>query len=264
MPVIGKALGMLFRKLAHDWLDGSVGGGKCDVRPELDPRYVGQVGNVGESLHETARQVDIANPGGVIECEAARHDADDGVAGVIDFQRLPDDVWIAAKVALPEAVVENNNGVAAVLRIVWLDVAAEKRAYTKEAPGILCDVNARDVFRQFATGDLHVRVVKAKRRINWTCKAQHIKLCLAKGKPNRLVRMLLVDDDRVHDAVGACVGKRVQQDGVDEGEHCRGGADAEREREHGDGGEARVAEEGAKAVAQILPECVHWRPPQPS
>ena len=26
MPVIGKALGMLFRKLAHDWLDGSVGG----------------------------------------------------------------------------------------------------------------------------------------------------------------------------------------------------------------------------------------------
>ena len=38
MPVIGKALGMLFRKLAHDGLERSVGGGKCDVRPELDPR----------------------------------------------------------------------------------------------------------------------------------------------------------------------------------------------------------------------------------
>jgi hypothetical protein len=41
--------------------------------------------------------------------------------------------------------------------------------------------------------------------------------------------MLRVDHDGVHDAVGAGVGKRVQQDGVDEREHRRGGADAERE-----------------------------------
>jgi hypothetical protein len=63
--------------------------------------------------------------------------------------------------------------------------------------------------------------------------------------------MLLVDDDGVHDAVGAGVGKRVQQDGVDEREHRRGGADAEREGEHGDGGEARVAAQGAEAVADV-------------
>src|SRR5215472_12306779 len=168
MPVIGKALGMLFRKLAHDGLDGSVGGGKCDVRPDFDPRYVSQVGNLGETLHETARQVDITDAGGIIECEAARHDADDGVSGVNDFQRLPDDVGIAAEVALPEAVVENNDGVAAVLCIVWLDVAAEKRVYTKEAPGILCEVDSRDTFRQCAAGNLHLRVVEAKRRINRT------------------------------------------------------------------------------------------------
>jgi hypothetical protein len=45
----------------------------------------------------------------------------------------------AAEVALPEAVVQNNDGVAAVLYIVWLDVATEKRAHTKESPGILCE-----------------------------------------------------------------------------------------------------------------------------
>ena len=78
------------------------------------------------------RQVDVADAGGVVECEAARHDPDDGVGGVIDFQRSPDDVGIAGEVALPEAVVENNNGVAAVLGIGWLDVAAEKRAHTEE------------------------------------------------------------------------------------------------------------------------------------
>ena len=31
MPVIGKALGMLFRKLAHDGLERGVGGGKCNA-----------------------------------------------------------------------------------------------------------------------------------------------------------------------------------------------------------------------------------------
>ena len=70
---------------------------------------------------------------------------------------------------------------------------------------------------------------EAKHRINRGCKAQLIQLCLAKGKPLKHVRMLRLDKVGVHDAVGAGVGKRVQQDGVDEGEHCRGGADAERE-----------------------------------
>ncbi len=102
---------------------------------------------------------------------------------MIDFQRSPDDVGIAAEVALPEAVVENNDGVAAVLCIGWLDVTAEKRAYAKESPGILREVDARDVFGQSAAGDLHVRVVEAKRRIDRGCKAQVIQLCLAEGKP---------------------------------------------------------------------------------
>ena len=38
MPVIGKAVGMQFRKLAHDGFERSVGGGKRNAGPELDPR----------------------------------------------------------------------------------------------------------------------------------------------------------------------------------------------------------------------------------
>src|ERR1700735_1510642 len=99
-------------------------------------------------------------------------------------------------------------------------------------------------------------VRKAKHRINRGCKAQVIQLCLAKAKPLKHVRMLREDKVGVHDAVGAGVGKRVQQNGVDEGEHRGGSADAEREGEHGDGGEARVAEEGAKAVTNISAELI--------
>jgi hypothetical protein len=152
------------------------------VGPQLDPRQVGHGGTVGNRPHETNRQVNIADAGDVIECEAARHDPDDGVGGVIHLQRSPDDVGIAAEVALPEAVVENNDGVAAVLCIGWLDIATEKRAHTKERLGILCEVGAVDVFRQSASGDLHVRAVEAKHRINRGCKAQVIQLCLAQVK----------------------------------------------------------------------------------
>ncbi len=40
MPVLGERPGMLFRKLARNGRNRSVGGSRCDVGPELDPRYV--------------------------------------------------------------------------------------------------------------------------------------------------------------------------------------------------------------------------------
>ena len=109
MPVIGRALGILFLALQHDRLERRVGGDQCDVGPQLDPRQVGNGGTVGNRPHETKRQVNIADAGDVIECEASRHDPDDGVRGMIHFQRLPDDVTITVEVALPKAVVENNH-----------------------------------------------------------------------------------------------------------------------------------------------------------
>src|SRR5271168_3606502 len=100
MPFVGKTLGMLLRKLAHDRLERSVGGGQCNAGPELDPRCVGPEGNV-ETRDETGRQVNIADAEAVIECEGARHDPNDGVGGVIDFEYSPDNVRISAEVALP-------------------------------------------------------------------------------------------------------------------------------------------------------------------
>src|SRR5580704_3256678 len=129
MPVIGKAVGMQFRKLAHDGLQRSVGGAKCYPGSQLDPREIGELRKVVKISHQSARQVDITDAQGVVEGKAARHDSDDGVRGVINFQRLPDNLGIAGEVALPKAVVEDNDGPAAVLCIRWLDVATEKRAH---------------------------------------------------------------------------------------------------------------------------------------
>ncbi len=48
----------------------------------------------------------------------------------------------------------------------------------------------------------------------------------------------------------------MQQRGVDEREHRGGGADAEGEREHGDGGEAGIAAQSAEAVADVAAELI--------
>src|SRR5215469_14217811 len=163
MRVVGNAPGTLFLKLERDGFEHSVGGGARDVGPELDHQYVGHGGKLNNrNRHSTGRQVDIAHLNHVIECEAAWHDTNDGVGGVIDFQSSLDNVGIAAEVALPESVVENNHGVAAVLCIGWLEVATEKRAHTKESPGIFGEIVAHDVFRQRAAGDLHLREGEAK------------------------------------------------------------------------------------------------------
>lgn len=46
MPVLVEALGMLFRKVPRQGLKRGVGGGRCNVGPELDPRYVLNVRNI--------------------------------------------------------------------------------------------------------------------------------------------------------------------------------------------------------------------------
>jgi len=96
-----------------------------------------------------------------------------------------------------------------------------------------------------------VPAAEAKHGIDRGRRAQVIQLCLAPGKVLILVRELRVDHDRVHDAVGAGVRKRVQQHGIDEREHGRGGADAEREGDYGDSGEARVSAQSAQAIADV-------------
>jgi len=164
MRVLGNAPGTLFHNLEHDGLEHTVGGGPREVGPQLDHQYVGHGGPGAkvDNRGSTGRQIDIAYLNHVIECEAARHHANDGAGGVIDFQCSPDDVGIASEVALPELVVENNYGAAAVLCVGWLEGAAEKRAHTKERPGIFGEIVAHDVFRQRGSGDLHVREAEAK------------------------------------------------------------------------------------------------------
>ena len=69
----------------------------------------------------------------------------------------------------------------------------------------------------------------------------------------RAVRIRAGDAD---EALGRRVGKRREQNAVHQAEDRGVGADAERQREHGDGREARAAPQHARAEAQVLREGV--------
>src|SRR5438874_4045867 len=56
---------------------------------------------------------------------------------------------------------------------------------------------------------------------------------------------------------GVAVRQRAEQKSVDNAENRRVGTDAEREREHGHGGEAGVLQQLAEGEAEILQQCVH-------
>ncbi len=61
------------------------------------------------------------------------------------------------------------------------------------------------------------------------------------------------------EAIGVCEGERAEDDGVDDAEDGRVGADAEGESEDGDESEAGIFAEGAEGVAEILGEIVEER-----
>jgi len=55
-----------------------------------------------------------------------------------------------------------------------------------------------------------------------------------------------------HDLLRIRIRKRAQQDGVHNGIDGRGRADAERQSDDADGGEARIAGQGANGIAQDM------------
>ena len=64
-------------------------------------------------------------------------------------------------------------------------------------------------------------------------------------------------DPEIGDAIRLPVGKRLKQHAVDDAEHRRRGADAERKRQDGEDGEPGTARQRPPCVAQILDQGRH-------
>ena len=79
------------------------------------------------------------------------------------------------------------------------------------------------------------------------------------GVANSAVLVRLVHDAQHHQAVRAAVGKRVDEDVVDNAEDGRRSSDPQSQRRHGQRGETAVLGHSAQGVPQIAPKACHIR-----
>ena len=187
--------------------------------------------------------------------ETGRRHADDRDVLPLDDQARADDRRIAAKSPLPEGVAQHgHSGVAGRLVVLWSEGPAHQRPHAQHRkkltgnelhPGLFgpadgpgsADVQAREAVlrREHAREGIHLVADPLEQRIG------EILFLSARCDD--------VEDDELR---GVLDRESREQDRVDEGEDGRVGADAQREREHRDRGEARRCAQQAPRVAQVL------------
>jgi hypothetical protein len=83
-----------------------------------------------------------------------------------------------------------------------------------------------------------------------------IELRHGQREPGGNIRMLMIDDCGIHDAVRIGVWKGMQQRAVDDVEHGAGGSDAQGQGENGNDRDMRVPTQGAEPIANVSADLV--------
>jgi hypothetical protein len=189
-----------------------------------------------------------------IEIERGRQHAGDEHRLVVDRHLAADDVGLAAELLLPEAVAEDRRrrlpGRDFFLR---QEVAAELRTHAEHVEEVLRDLHAAHALRaggadQRVLRGVGERVVGGQRFEGCVLAAPVEQRVHARGAiGHRGAAVAVLDPNQ---ALGLLERQRLQQHRVDESEHRRAGADAERERGHGDHGEAGRLQQLADGVTE--------------
>src|SRR5713226_1154867 len=204
--------------------------------------------------------------GGKQEMEVARQDADDGDVLLVVAQHLADDVDVATETALPETVAQDHHVRTVQDGFFGEEVASEDRVHPKDGEEVGGDEADGHLLRALVTfGGAEVDGGAASTGGGGELlKGAAALLIIAKvGRGNggqRLAAGAVIVPDGGQ-AIGLEVGKRAQEHGVNHGEHSGIGADAEREGQDGDYGEAGSFGEQTKGVANVGDESIHGLTP---
>jgi len=196
-------------------------------------------------LHERYPQVRVDR-----EFEAFGHHADHGRWHVVHFDRAADDGWVAAIAVLPDTVAEDHHCGGAGTILLRAEVAAEQRLladqpervgrHIRTLESLGCASFIADVHRLAAVrGERRQRPVRGP--IVLEVRIRHA--------PVPIAGVARADG---HDAIGIVERQTTNEHGVDEREHRRVDADAERERDHGHPREPAILHEEAERKTQVL------------
>ena len=190
--------------------------------------------------------------------EIGGSDADDGVRRGVQGDGLTDDVRVRAKTARPESVAEDGERVAAdFLAFVGIEEAAAIGLYAKNVEEIRADHGGLELLRLGLASPIERKGEGDGGQAGKDRVLIAIVLVVGKGGGRKLeidvgVDGLGVASENFREPSGFLDRKRVEEDGVDDGEDGGVGADAESERKNGDKGEARAFLEHTEAAAQVL------------
>jgi hypothetical protein len=188
------------------------------------------------------------------EAEAARHHADHGDRPRVEVELLADELRVAAEPALPDLVAEDDDLWIAGLILLVVEPAAERGAHAEQRRQRAGRVGYLDADRPIATGERRRALSPGRdRRARLAAPLQ----ILEASQRHAEVRQAQLAGDlavHTHQLLGLRVRQRPQDDGVDDAEDRRGGADAEGERDDEDRGQPRRLAHHAERVADVQPE----------
>ena len=243
----------------------SMSASACGARhPVLQP--ADQIEEVAAAGVGEVRRVDRERPPDldlrVVHVVAARHDADDLLGTVVDLDVLPDDAGIAAVGPLPELVREDRHRRRVRHRVGRGEPAARQRLHVQRRHQL-----GRDQRRDRTARRLRVEVDGANR--------------VGADRGERLVVVAELDELRqrhpelvepeprelagdVLQPIRLRIGQRPQQHAVDDAEHRRVGADAERERQDRDDvnpgcrrSDRSACRRSLRSASNMLPREIH-------
>ena len=161
----------------------------------------------------------------------------------------------------PHLVGHHEDRRGAGLRVVWHQRSSQDGGHAEELKGVRCRQAAGELFGAFGGRHEDVSHGAADHVV------EHVILFLVLEELADLEERAaagpraagIANHDRA-DPPRVQVGKRVEHHVVDDAEDRRRRADAERQGEHGQAGEAGAIAEGAESVPEVLPEGLHNAP----
>ena len=218
------------------------------MRTERSVRSVVDVGD------QRAPQVVV-----VWEAHVFRHDADDRGRDLVDLDHVSDDVRVRVVAVLPDVVADQHDRRRIRLSVGVGEVTPEVRPLPQHPEHVRRDHRRLDAFggslcladvgREPAEGRKLGEGFRPRAPLlvfGPRCRELRLRLRVAQVHVKQLMRVL----ER----------QAADQHGVDESEHCRVHADAEREGQNRDGGEARVLYEESGGKSEVLQQshgCVY-------
>ena len=184
-----------------------------------------------------------------MESEAARQHAGDRHRNVVDLDWLADDLWIAVPVPLPQVVADVDRRDPLRTDVAPRDHPSDERRHAERVEKVVARRRRGDGFHLAWSREIARRLVDHRDRFEQI-------------GPRSDGRQLFAGDERLadgaravrakqHEAIGLVIGKRLQQDGADDGEDGGRRADAERHDGQRRRGERLISEEDPCAVTKI-------------